>query len=141
MADLLHRPPAAEGRAHLAPVMHEPYILEWYPEDGGYPSLAIHAFDALAGTLDGINSAGLAVAILADEEAMAELGPRVEMHLGPRRVVGLHELQVMRFLLDTCATADEAMQALLTVKQHYMFVPCHYIVADLAGASFIYENS
>jgi hypothetical protein len=31
--------------------------------------------------------------------------------------------------------------ALLTVKQYYCFVPCHYIVADDAGDSFIYENS
>ena len=47
----------------------------------------------------------------------------------------------MRLLLDTCATADEAKEALLTAKQYYTFVPCHYIVADKAGDSFIYENS
>lgn len=44
----------------------------------------------------------------------------------------------MRWLLDTCATADEAEQALLTAKQYYA---CHYIVADRVGRSFIYENS
>lgn len=46
-----------------------------------------------------------------------------------------------RGLLDTCATAEEAKEALLTVKQYYFLVPCHYIVADRAGHSFIYENS
>ncbi len=115
--------------------------MEWYPEDGGYASLALHAFDTLAGTLDGLNSAGLAVSILADNEAMAELGPKLELHLGPQQVIGLHELAVMRLLLDTCATVAEAKEALLTIKQYYRFAPCHYIVADKAGHSFVYENS
>ena len=141
MADLLRIPVPPELRATMTPVMHEPYIHEWYPADGGYPSLAIQAFDLLSGTLDGINSAGLVVSIMADEEALALLGPNLEAHLGPMQVTGLHELQVMRFLLDTCATAEEAKEALLTAKQCYFLVPCHYIVADQAGNSFIYENS
>jgi hypothetical protein len=115
--------------------------MEWYPADGGYASLALHAFDTLAGTLEGINSAGLVVSILADNEATSELGPKLEPHPGPQQVVGLHELAVMRLLLDTCATVAEAEQALLMVKQYYRFVPCHYIIADKAGRSFIYENS
>ena len=123
------------------PVMSQPYLMEWHPQDGGYDSLAIHAFDTLAGTLDGINSAGLVVSILADNEATAELGPRLEAHPGPQQVVGLHELAVMRLLLDTCASVPEAEEALLGIKQYYRFVPCHYIVADKAGRSFIYENS
>ena len=132
-------PPVVTQQLH--PVMSEPYLMEWYPEDGGYASLAIHAFDTLAGTLDGLNSAGLVLSIMADSEALAELGPKLEPHPGPMRVIGLHELQVMRLLLDTCATVAEAKEALLTIKQHYRFVPCHYIVADRAGHSFIYENS
>jgi hypothetical protein len=115
--------------------------MEWYPEDGGYASLGIHAFDTLSGTLDGLNSAGLVVSIMADEEALAALGPNVELHPGSVQATGLHELQVMRWLLDTCATAEEAKEALLTAKQYYFLVPCHYIVADRAGRSFIYENS
>jgi hypothetical protein len=141
MAEVMRVPLPPSISQHLRPVMSEPYLMEWYPEDGGYPSLALHAFDTLAGTLDGLNSAGLAVSILADEEAWAELGPRLEPHPGPVRVVGLHELQVMRLLLDTCATVAEAKEALLTIKQYYGFIPCHYIIADRAGHSFVYENS
>jgi hypothetical protein len=141
MADVMQIPLPPEVRDQLPPVMGEPYIMEWYPEDGGYASIAIQAFDSLSGTLDGMNSAGLVVSIMADEEAMGELGPRLEVQPGAPQAVGLHELQVMRLLLDTCATADEAKQALLTIKQYYAFVPCHYIVADKAGSSFIYENS
>ncbi|OGO51412.1 MAG: hypothetical protein A2148_11745 [Chloroflexi bacterium RBG_16_68_14] len=141
LADLFPMPLPPEAKAQMGPLMREPYIMEWYPEDGGYASLAIHSFDLLSGTLDGINSEGLVVTIMADGEAIIELGPRLELHLGQRQVVGLHELQVMRLLLDTCATADEAKQALLLVKQHYTIAPCHYLIADEAGHSFIYENS
>jgi hypothetical protein len=115
--------------------------MEWHPGDGGCASRAIQSFDLLSGTLDGINDAGLVVSVLADEEEIGELGPNLEMHPGTPHVVGLHELQVMRCLLDTCATADEAKEALLTAKQYYTLAPCHYIVADRAGSSFIYENS
>ncbi len=139
--EVMHMPPPVGDKRPRVPVMAEPYVMEWYPQDGGYASLAIHAFDILSGTLDGINSAGLVVSILADEEAIGQLGPGLEVHPGPPSAIGLHELQVMRLLLDTCATADEAKEQLLTIKQYYAFVPCHYIVADRAGNSFIYENS
>lgn len=135
----LNLPPGQER--DLRPVMSEPYIVETRPTDGGYASLALHAFDLLSGTLDGINSAGLAVSLMADEEAIAALGPNLELHPGSPQMVGLNELQVMRLLLDTCATAAEARDALLAVKQFYAFVPCHYLIADRTGDSFIYENS
>jgi predicted choloylglycine hydrolase len=141
MAEVMHIPVPPEVKNQMSPVMSEPFIMEWYPEDGGYSSLAIHAFDTLSGTLDGMNSEGLVVSIMADEEAIAELGPKLELHPGPPQMVGLYELQLMRFLLDTCATIEEAKEALLTVKQYYAFVPCHYVVADKAGNSFIFENS
>lgn len=141
MAEVMQLPLPPTVTQQLPPAMSEPYVMQWHPEDGGYASLAIHAFDTLAGTLDGLNSAGLVVSILADNEALNELGPRLEPHLGPQQVVGLHELAVMRLLLDTCATAAEAKQALLSIKQYYRFVPCHYIVADRAGHSFVYENT
>jgi hypothetical protein len=141
MADVMQIPLPQEVKKHLPPVMSEPYIMEWYPQDAGYASIAIQAFDTLSGTLDGMNSAGLVVSIMADEEAIGELGPRLEVQTGMPRAVGLHELQVMRLLLDTCATIEQAKQALLTTRQYYAFVPCHYIVADKTGGSFIYENS
>lgn len=141
MAAMYGLPLPPEVMQQLPPVMSEPYIMEWYPEDGGYASLAIHSFDILSGTLDGINSAGLVVSILADNEAIWELGPKIEIHPGPQQAIGLHELALMRLVLDTCATAAEAKETLLTIKQYYRFAPLHYIVADKAGHSFVYENS
>jgi hypothetical protein len=48
---------------------------------------------------------------------------------------------VVRYLLDTCATVEEAKQALLLAKHYYFFTPCHFLVADRSGASFVWEHS
>jgi hypothetical protein len=50
-------------------------------------------------------------------------------------------VQMIRMLLDTCATAREAKEALLTTKQHCEVVPVHYLVADRHGDAFIWEFS
>ena len=128
----------AETRSQMKAMMGEPYIMEWNPTDGGYASWAMHVIDVLGGAFDGINSAGLAVALMADEEAMGSL---YEPHQGFVRAVGVGELQIVRLLLDTCATVDEAKHTLLSIKQYYEYVPCHYIIADASGRSFVYENS
>ena len=137
-ADVLGIDLPPEMKARMKSMMGEPYIMEWQPTDGGYASWAIHSNDLLGGAFDGINSAGLAVALMADEEAM---GIMYEPHMGPPRAIGIGELQIVRFLLDTCASVAEAKKMLLFVKQFYQFVPCHYIIADATGASFIFENS
>jgi predicted choloylglycine hydrolase len=136
VADIFGLPVA--DNAALEPMVRHPYVLELDPSDGGYASIAIHAYDLLSGTIDGMNEAGLVVSLMADEEAMAQIH---EPHPGPVQAIGLHELQVMRYLLDICATAEEAKDALLLVKQHYQLMPCHYIIGDCHGNSFVYENS
>ncbi len=113
-----------------------PYVVEMYPERG-YASLAIYSYDLLSGVLDGINSEGLTVALLADDELMQKF----PMEPAGWDAPGLGSLQVLRMLLDTCATADEAKEALLLTKQQYEIIPVHYLVADRHGKSFIWEYS
>jgi hypothetical protein len=55
--------------------------------------------------------------------------------------VGLNEIQLLRFVLETCATTEEARDALLSAKQHWMFLACHYLVADVSGDSFVWERT
>jgi len=118
------------------PVLLRPFIFEIYP-DRGYPSLFVCAFDLAGGVLDGINSEGLTVAVLAEEESTEKTGgePSLEDE------VGLHELLVMRYLLDNCKNVEEAKEALLSLKQYYAFAPLHYIIADRHGRSFVFEFS
>jgi hypothetical protein len=113
-----------------------PYIIETYP-DRGYASITLCLFDLLGGAVGGINIEGLTVALLADQDVLnvipADPAP------GPQAGIAL--IQVVRYLLDTCASAEEAKNALLESKLYYLYVPCHFIIADRHGASFIWENS
>ena len=114
------------------PLAADPWVIELHP-DQGYASIAIGIMD-LMGAMDGINEAGLAVALLADNET-----PDPEPTGSPQ--VGLAEQQVVRYLLDTCATIEEAKEALLLAKHYYFFTPCHFMVADRSGRSFVWEHS
>jgi hypothetical protein len=87
--------------------------------------------------LDGINSEGLTVALLADDELLS----KYNMEPAGEGAVGLGVLQTLRLLLDTCATAEEAKEALLLTKQYYEVVPVHYLVADRHGKAFVWEYS
>jgi hypothetical protein len=118
------------------PCTARPYVIEMHP-DRGYASLSICAYDLLGGVLDGINSEGLTVALLADDE----LGSKFKMEPAMSGGVGLGVQQVLRMLLDTCANVEEAKEALLTTKQYYEFIPCHYLIADRHGNAFVWEYS
>jgi len=115
-------------------MMARPILFEIHP-DQGYSSLSLCAFEYLGGVLDGVNSEGLVVAILAEEESGKNVGRE------PGNEVGMHELMGMRFLLDNCKNVEEAKEALLSLKHYYSFIPCHYIVGDRSGKSFIFEFS
>ena len=115
-------------------MMARPFLFEIHP-DKGYSSLSLCAFEYLGGVLDGINSEGLVVAILAEEESGNKVGRE------PGDEVGMHELMGMRYLLDNCKNVEEDKEALLSLKHYYSFIPCHYIVGDRSGKSFIFEFS
>lgn len=125
-----------DGRRQGAPVCSRPYLLELHPE-GGFASLGMACYDLLGGLTDGMNSEGLVVALLADDEIQGKF-PDAATH-GPR--AGLSELQIVRYLLDTCASAAEARRALELTPLYYVMIPCHYLVADRFGNSFVWENS
>jgi penicillin V acylase-like amidase (Ntn superfamily) len=112
-----------------------PYLVELHP-DKGYASIAMVAYDLLSGVLDGINSEGLTVTLASDSQIF-------DASMEPTRTpaVGLGELQTIRLLLDTCATVEEAKQALMATKQYYQYVPVHYLIADRNGNAFVWEYS
>jgi predicted choloylglycine hydrolase len=120
---------------HL-PSCGRPYVIEMYP-DQGYSSLVICCFDLLGGACDGINSEGLAIALLSDNDVLDELG----LYPAPGPRAGFNEIQIVRYLLDNCADASEAEEALREAKLYYNMVPNHYIIADRHGNSSIWENS
>lgn len=114
------------------PLAADPWVVELRP-DVGYASIVVGIMDVMGG-MDGINEAGLMVALLADNET-----PEPEPTGSPR--VGLSEQQVVRYLLDNCSTVEEAADALRIAKHYYFFTPCHFVVADRSGRAFVWEHS
>ncbi|MDP3747505.1 MAG: C45 family peptidase [Phenylobacterium sp.] len=108
-----------------------PHVIECYP-DTGHATLLVRAYDLLGGCLDGVNSAGLTVALLADLDASG-----APPSWGVR--VGLNELELGHFLLETCATVEEALEALASIEHYAASLGCHYILGDRGGASAVWE--
>jgi hypothetical protein len=112
-------------------MMSRPYVIETYPDEGR-ASIVVTGLD-LSGCFEGVNDAGLAVVLFADDESVT-LRPAYQAQ------AGVHELQLPRFLLDTCSTVDEAIEALYGTKQYDNFITCHYLVADARGQAFVWER-
>ena len=113
-----------------------PYLIEMHP-DRGYASIAMVAYDLLSGVLDGMNSEGLVVTLAMDEEIFDSR----EFEPTQGSSVGLGVLQTLRLLLDTAANVEEAKEILLQTKQYYEYIPCHFLIADRHGKSFVWEYS
>jgi penicillin V acylase-like amidase (Ntn superfamily) len=108
----------------------DPYVIEMHP-DKGYASLFLCSYDLLGGAIDGVNEKGVAVALLADDMSSDKQ---------PKAGYGLSELSLPRFVLDKCATAKEAREKLKAMPYFYTFTPCHYIICDASGDSFVWET-
>ena len=114
------------------PMASRPHVITSTP-DGG-PATTVITMDELDGCMEGVNEHGLAVALL-----IADVGTATApVDAGPQ--VGVSSVQLPRFLLDTCATAAEALDALLGAKQYDLGTPLHYLVADRSGDAFVWER-
>jgi hypothetical protein len=114
-----------------------PFLVETRSEHG-YACLCTTSYELLGGCVDGVNEHGLAVALLATPEVLRGQGTyRPSRSNG----VGLSELHVPRFLLETCTTADEARRVLAEAPQFYITVPCHYLIADRHGDAFVWAHA
>ncbi len=108
----------------------DPYVIEMHPK-GGLASLYTCAYDMEGGAIDGVNSKGVCVALLADDMSKTRTRGTVGF--------GLSEVDLPRFVLDRCANAKEARERLKDVPYFATFTPCHYIIGDASGDSFIFE--
>jgi hypothetical protein len=114
------------------PMMSEPYVIETHPTDGGLAAVVLVACD-FSGCFEGINEAGLAVALLADDESTT-LRPALQMQ------AGVYESQLPRLVLDQCHDIDEAIEVLRCTKQYDNLFSCHLVFADRHGDAFVWER-
>lgn len=127
IAHLTGRPSPKGARGFTA----DPYIIECRPSDG-IATLMMVSYDLVAGCIDGINEHGLAVALLADDQAGG--GGR-----STGSQVGLGEIEVPRFFLERCRNVAECIALAKKIPYYFTFIPCHYIVGDPSGHSAVIE--
>jgi penicillin V acylase-like amidase (Ntn superfamily) len=109
------------------------------PTTAGQRSCPFHKRRSRA--VDDINDAGLVAALLSDDESTTggSTGSGGEPTCAP--AVGLHEVEVCRYVLERCADVDEALDAMWLAKHYYFFHPQHFLIADRSGRSFVFEIS
>lgn len=115
------------------PMASRPYVITTVPDDG--LASTVLTMSELDGCMEGINEAGLAVALLLADITATE---PPDGSAGPQ--AGLGVVQVPRFLLDTCENVEQATVALLGAKQYDQGAACHYLVADASGNGFVWER-
>ena len=126
-------PAPPEARAATA----APLLLETHPEDpdAGHATLSMTAYELLGGATDGVNDAGLGVSLMSTVDVMRAPGFAPTM----RNSIGINEIQLVRFLLENAASAAEARALLARTPTYTKFVPCHFLVADASGDSFLWS--
>lgn len=132
--ELMGRPAPPAAR----PATSRPFVVETHPDgpDAGHATLVMTAYELLGGATDGVNAAGLAVALMATVDVMRGPG------YAPtgKNAVGVSEIQLVRYLLENAATAAEARALLARTPTYTQFVPCHYLVADAGGDAFLWSR-
>ncbi len=121
----------AGGPDSGVPMVAAPHLLSLAPGDGGRATCGISVFDLFGALTCGVNDAGLGVALL--------------QHLGGAHLVGpagaLNEVEVVRVILETCATTEEAEAALAVLPRRTVWLPCRYLVADARGRGFVWSQA
>jgi predicted choloylglycine hydrolase len=105
--------------------------------DSGYSSISLFCFEVFGLALEGINSEGLTVIHLADNDT----GFHHENLATGGTARGFNEFLPVQFLLDTCSTAEAAEEALRRTEHYHVAFATHLLVADKEGNSFVFEYS
>lgn len=107
------------------------YVIELYP-DKGYASIGVGTGDLLS-VVSGMNEKGLVAILHTDNYTLINTDPKPD-------ISGLiYPTQVLRFVLDNCATIEEAKIAILNNKISLTFEPAHLLIADTSGRSVTVE--
>ena len=115
------------------------FILETYPENGGYAAMVVGTFDLMNGAYDGFNEQGLVISGLVDQSLTSTKGG-VVLDLTKLSVQsGLNYVQMVRLLLENAATIDEVDDLLTDLTVYFPLDGIHFLIGDRSGNSAILE--
>ncbi|NJL54123.1 linear amide C-N hydrolase [bacterium] len=109
-------------------------VLEVRPETG-YKHILIGCHELMTPFLDCMNEKGLYAAVLMDPQTAGEpAGPTTGGH-----ITGFTACQLLPFLIETCATVEEAKKAILQSRVFQAGVIIHILIADADGNATVFE--
>lgn len=115
-------------------IYSRPFILETYPQDGGYSSLVLGDMDLMQIGFHGFNSQGLGV-----DNQYDLYRPSAQGSLAGGRNSGITMMGLLRMILDNCKSIDEAKMAMINNKIYFGPFPKHFMIYDRSGNSTIAE--
>jgi len=113
------------------------FVMEMYPQDGGYASLVVGTLDLLNGAYDGFNEHGLSISGLVDQNLAQKTVPLSDLE----KEEGLSYVQMVRAILEGARTVDEAKQIVSRLKVYFPMDGMHFLLGDRNGDAMILEFS
>ena len=121
------------------------FVMETYPQDGGYATLVVGSFDLLNGAYDGFNEYGLSISGLVDHNLKYKTKDKTVDQTVPLSEIeqqeGLNYLQMARAILEGARTIDEAKNLVSTLKVYFPVAGMHFLIGDRSGKSMVLEFS
>lgn len=113
------------------------FVMETYPQDGGFSSLVLGTFDLMNGSYDGFNEHGLCISGLVDQNLARKTVAFDILEMQE----GLSYPQMVKALLEGARTVDEAKQLVSGLKVYFPMDGIHFLIGDREGKSMILEFS
>ncbi|MHB8793334.1 MAG: C45 family autoproteolytic acyltransferase/hydrolase [Thermoleophilia bacterium] len=133
MYEFMH--PGSSGKG--SSLFSRNFVMETYPQDGGYSSLVVGTFDLMNGAYDGFNEHGLCISGLVDQNLAQKTVPLGDLE----KQEGLSYLQMVRAILEGARTVDEAKQLVSDLKVYFLMDGIHFLIGDRDGNSMVLEFS
>lgn len=127
--------PGNEGKGNK--MFSRNFVMETYPQDGGFASLVVGTFDLLNGAYDGFNEHGLCISGLVDQNLAQKTVPLSELE----KQEGLSYLQMVRAILEGARTVDEVKKIVTDLKVYFPMDGIHWLIGDRNGNAMVLEFS
>ncbi len=114
------------------------FVLETYPQDGGFATMVVGTFDLLNGVYDGFNEQGLTISGLVDQELANEKGAIVDFSQMMTKN-GISYMQMVRLILESARTVADVPQIVSNLSVYFPLDGIHFMIGDRNGNSIILE--